>query len=102
MSESAVTGRGGWQDDGSGAALCPSPTDAIYAARREWGDSVNKHTARFRNVRLGVGQPNPRDAVNQLLVSLGDGEKTASGKRRGGVGRRGKPGTAGKPETRKW
>ena len=49
----------------------------------------------------GLGLDNPRDAVNQLLVSPGDEEKTASGKRCGGAGRRGKPDTAGKAETRK-
>jgi hypothetical protein len=49
----------------------------------------------------GLGLDNPHDAVNQLLVSLGDGEKTASGQRCRGADRRGKLDTAGKAETRK-
>src|SRR5579883_3471656 len=49
----------------------------------------------------GLGLDNPRDAVNQFLVSLGDGGKRASGKRCGRAGWRGKPDTGRKPETRK-
>ncbi len=49
----------------------------------------------------GLGLDNPRDGVNQFLVSPGDGEKTASGKRCRGADRRGKPDTRRKPETRK-
>jgi hypothetical protein len=73
----------------------PQPSSLLWAVLR-----LIDHPLRGFGTS-GLGLDNPCDGVNQFLVSLGDGEKTASGKRCGGAGRHGKPDTAGKAETRK-